>query len=58
MARMEAEGIKGNAVPYNVLIYGLCKNQRVYEAQAVKNYMVETGVTTDEMTYQTSVQIV
>jgi pentatricopeptide repeat protein len=31
-------------LPYNVLMYGLCRNNRVLEAVQVKNGMVERGV--------------
>lgn len=44
LARMESEGVKGSVVPYNVLMYGLCRNNRVLEAVEVKNNMVGRGM--------------
>uniref|UniRef100_A0A6N2MIX4 Pentacotripeptide-repeat region of PRORP domain-containing protein n=1 Tax=Salix viminalis TaxID=40686 RepID=A0A6N2MIX4_SALVM len=40
---------------YNVLIHGLCKNKRVWEAVEIKNGLIQKGLTASEVTYCTLV---
>ncbi|GAB2286656.1 hypothetical protein Dimus_021052 [Dionaea muscipula] len=48
-------GCQLNLVTYNVLIHGLCKNRRVWEALEVKRFLNQKGLQPDGVTYCTLV---